>query len=163
VRPGEQDGKDYYFVDQNTFQALIEEGVFLEYARVFDYWYGTSRHAVFERLRAGIDVILEIDWQGARQVCEHVSGTCTIFILPPSREALRQRLRSRAQDSEEIIERRMAAAISEISHYREFDYIVINDNFDTALETLHAILIANRHRGAVQIVRQRELLQALLS
>jgi guanylate kinase len=163
VRPGEQDGRDYYFVDQNTFQALIEEGVFLEYARVFDYWYGTSRHAVFERLRAGIDVILEIDWQGARQVCEHVSGTCTIFILPPSREALRQRLRSRAQDSEEIIERRMAAAISEISHYREFDYIVINDSFDTALETLHAILIANRHRGAVQIVRQRELLQALLS
>jgi guanylate kinase len=163
VRPGEQDGKDYYFVDQNTFQALIEEGIFLEYARVFDYWYGTSRHAVFERLQAGIDVILEIDWQGARQVCERVSGTCTIFILPPSREALRQRLRSRAQDSEEIIERRMAAAISEISHYREFDYIIINDNFDMALKTLHAIFIANRHRGAVQIVRQRELLQALLS
>jgi guanylate kinase len=163
ARLGERDGKDYYFVDQNTFQALIEEGVFLEHARVFDHWYGTSRHPVFERLRAGIDVILEIDWQGARQVCERVSGTCTIFILPPSREALRQRLKSRAQDSEEIIERRMAAAISEISHYREFDYIVINDNFDTALETLHAILIANRHRRAVQIVRQHKLLQALLS
>ncbi len=162
-RPGEQDGVDYYFVEPAVFQALIEEGVFLEHAQVFDYQYGTSRHAVLERLRAGVDVILEIDWQGARQVCAHIPGARTIFILPPSREALRQRLKQRGQDDDAVIARRMAAASSEMSHYHEFDYIVINDNFPAALEALRAIFIANRQLHAAQVWRRRELLQALLS
>ena len=162
-RPGEQDGIDYYFLDTPTFQALIEEGVFLEHAQVFDHLYGTSRYPVFERLQAGMDVILEIDWQGARQVRKCASRTRSIFILPPSRKVLRQRLENRAQDPDEIIERRMATAISEMSHYHEFDYIVINDDFPAALEALRAIFIANRQLCAAQVWRQRELLQALLS
>jgi guanylate kinase len=162
-RPGEQDGVDYYFVEPATFQALVQEGMFLEHARVFDYDYGTSRHAVSERLQAGVDVILEIDWQGARQVRERAPAACTICILPPSRESLRQRLQNRGQDDEAVIERRMRTATSEMSHYQEFDYIVINTDFDQALDALRAIVIANRHRCELQVWRQRELLQALLS
>ena len=162
-RPGEQDGVDYYFVNTDTFQALVQEGVFLEYARVFDYYYGTSRYAVMERLRAGIDVILEIDWQGARQVRARTPKVYTIFILPPSRAALRQRLQHRGQDAEAVIARRMQDAINEISHFHEFDYIVINDNFDDDREALRAIFIANRQLREVQVVRYRELLQVLLS
>lgn len=162
-RPGEREGVNYYFVKPDTFQALVDEGVFLEYARVFDHWYGTSRHAVLERLRAGVDVILEIDWQGACQVCAQAPETRTIFILPPSREALRQRLMKRGQDSAEVIERRMAAAVSEISRYHKFDYLVINDDFDKAVEALRAIFIANRQLREAQLSRHSELLQALLS
>jgi guanylate kinase len=162
-RTGEQDGVDYYFVEPATFQVLVQEGMFLEHARVFDYDYGTSRHAVSERLRSGVDVILEIDWQGARQVRSQILAVRTIFILPPSRETLRQRLQHRGQDDEAVIERRMRAAISEISHCHEFDYIVINDDFDRALEALRAIVIANRHRRELQLQCQPELLQALLS
>jgi guanylate kinase len=162
-RPGEQDGVDYYFVDPDTFQALVQEGVFLEHARVFDHFYGTSRYAVMERLHAGIDVILEIDWQGAHQVRARTSRVHTIFILPPSRAALRQRLQHRGQDAEAVIERRMQDAINEISHYHEFDYIVINDDYHGALEALRAIFIANRQLREVQVARHRELLQVLLS
>ncbi len=162
-RPGEQDGVDYYFVEPATFQALVQEGVFLEHARVFDYDYGTSRHAASERLRSGGDMILEIDWQGARQVRSRAPAARTIFILPPSREALRQRLRHRGQDDEAVIEQRMRAAISEMSHCHEFNYIVINDDFDRALDALRAIVIANRHRCELQVQRQPELFQALLS
>lgn len=162
-RPGEQDGVHYHFVDLDTFQSMIKEGVFLEYARVFDNFYGTSRHAVMERLQAGVDVVLEIDWQGAQQVRAVIPKSCTIFILPPSKEALRQRLKKRAQDDEAIIERRMQAAVSEMIHYNEFDYLIVNDDFNTALEALRAIFIANRQRRDIQVLRQRELLQALLS
>jgi guanylate kinase len=162
-RYGEREGVDYHFVDLDTFQALVQEGVFLEYAQVFDHWYGTSGHALRERLRTGVDVILEIDWQGSRQVCVRMPETRTIFILPPSLEALRQRLTNRGQDSEAVIERRMADAISQMSHYREFAYIVINEDFNEALEALRAIFIGNRQLREVQVLRRSELLSALLS
>lgn len=162
-RPGEQHGVNYYFVDSEAFQCLINEGVFLEYARVFDHCYGTSRYAVMERLEAGMDVILEIDWQGARQVRALMPNSHTIFILPPSREALRRRLEDRGQDRDTVIERRMRAAVDEISHYQEFNYLIVNDDFDCALEALRAIFIANRQRRELQIRRHGELLKALLS
>ena len=163
ARPGERDGVDYYFVDLATFQALAQAGVFLESAQVFDYCYGTSRHAVAERLRSGLDVILEIDWQGARQVRERAPDACSIFILPPSRETLRQRLEQRGQDDKAVIDRRMRDAVAEIAHYDEFDYIVINDDFERALTALQAIVIARRQRHDYQVWRQRELIRALLS
>jgi guanylate kinase len=162
-RPGERNGVDYYFVEPQTFHALVEQDVFLEHARVFDHEYGTSCHAVIEQLQAGVDVILEIDWQGARQVRDRLPHTLTIFILPPSRETLRERLHARGQDSETVIQRRLQEAMYDISHYREFDYLVINDDFDDAFTALQAIFIANRQRREMQLARHRELLQALLS
>lgn len=161
-RPGEQDGVHYHFVSSATFEAMQAEGAFLEHAQVFGNRYGTSRAAVLAQLAAGLDVILEIDWQGARQVRALLPNSTTIFILPPSREALRQRLAGRGQDSPETIERRMAAALSELSHYAEFDYLVINDRFSAALEALRAIVIANRQRREAQLERQRGLLGTLL-
>lgn len=162
-RPGEQEGVDYRFVDPDTFQSMVKEGVFLEYAQVFNHFYGTSRHVVTERLKSGIDVVLEIDWQGARQVRALIPESLAIFILPPSKETLRQRLKSRAQDDNAVIEQRMQAAVSEISHYNEFDYLIVNDDFNVALEALRAIFIANRQRRDKQVLRQGELLQALLT
>lgn len=162
-RPGEQEGVDYHFVDPDTFQSMVKEGVFLEYAQVFNHFYGTSRHVVTERLKSGIDVVLEIDWQGARQVRALIPESLAIFILPPSKETLRQRLKSRAQDDNAVIEQRMQAAVSEISHYNEFDYLIVNDDFNVALEALRAIFIANRQRRDKQVLRQGELLQALLT
>lgn len=162
-RPGEEDGAHYHFVTDPTFEAMRAEGAFLEHARVFGNRYGTSRAAVEARLAAGLDVILEIDWQGARQVRALAPASATVFILPPSRETLRQRLAGRGQDSPETIERRMAAALDELSHYAEFDYLVVNDQFSAALEALRSIVIANRQRREAQLTRQRELLTALLS
>lgn len=162
-RAGEQEGADYYFVAPATFQALVQENVFLEYAQVFDHHYGTSCYPVTEQLRAGLDVILEIDWQGARQVRARLPTAHSLFILPPSREALRQRLQTRDQDSPAVIEQRMQAAISEMSHYAEFDYLVVNDRFEAALDALRAIFLANRQQRAVQLARRPELIAALLS
>lgn len=162
-RPGEQPGVHYHFVDEDIFQSMIREGVFLEHARVFNNFYGTSRHAVMERLKVGVDVILEIDWQGAQQVRAVIPESRSIFILPPSRDALRQRLKNRAQDADAVIEQRMQTAVSEMTHYREFDYLVVNNDFSAALEALRAIFIANRQRCDIQVLRRRELLQALLT
>ncbi len=162
-RPGEQDGVHYHFVSLATFEAMQAEGAFLEHAQVFGNRYGTSRAAVMAQLAAGLDVILEIDWQGARQVRGLMPDSATIFILPPSRTTLRQRLAGRGQDSAEIIEQRMAVALDELSHYAEFDYLVINDEFPVALEALRAIVIANRQRRETQLERQRGLLRTLLS
>ncbi|MDQ5907940.1 MAG: Guanylate kinase [Pseudomonadota bacterium] len=162
-RPGEQDGVHYYFTSLAAFEAMIAEDAFLEHAQVFGNRYGTSRAVVQALLADGLDVILEIDWQGARQVREWLPDSESIFILPPSREALRQRLASRGQDSVEVINQRMAASLNELSHYAEFDYLVINDQFAEALRALRAILIAHRQRRTVQLERQRELLQLLLS
>jgi guanylate kinase len=161
-RHGEENGSDYHFVDAGTFTAMIDDGEFLEHARVFDHFYGTSHKAVAAQLAEGRDVILEIDWQGARQVRAVVPGALGIFILPPSRSALRQRLQGRNQDDEAVIERRMRDAERELSHYPEYDFIVINNDFGQALEDLRAILHAQRLRIAAQTVRQRELLYALL-
>jgi len=142
-RPGEKDGVHYHYVDDPTFIDLIGKNAFLEHAEVFGHRYGTGRDAVEEKLRAGFDVLLDIDWQGARQVRKSFPFCCTIFILPPSLEALRNRLSRRGQDSEEVIEVRMREARAEISHSREFDYLIINDDFDQALADLQSIV---RHR-----------------
>lgn len=161
-RPGESDGADYHFVDAARFDAMVEAGEFLEHARVFDNQYGTSRAAVVERLQAGEDVILEIDWQGARQVRAMVPGCVGIFILPPSRQALEERLQGRGQDDAAVVARRMRDAEAEISHYAEFDYLVVNDDFDTALAELGAVVTASRLRREVQTVRHAGMLQELL-
>ncbi len=162
-RPGEIDGQDYYFVSQETFIRMLAEDAFLEYAKVFDYYYGTSRRQVMENLARGLDVILEIDWQGARQVKARLPASRSIFILPPSREALERRLRQRGQDSEATIAKRLAGARTEISHYAEYDYLVVNDDFEQALAQLKSILIADRLRLARQQGKLASLLHDLLA
>jgi guanylate kinase len=162
-RPGEVDGQDYHFTDPDTFRGMIAAQAFLEHAQVFDNFYGTAHASVLELLAQGLDVILEIDWQGAQQVRARMPAAVSIFILPPSREELEKRLRGRNTDSEAVIARRMRDAISEMSHYREFDYLVFNDDFDTALGELRAIILARRQLAARQIARQQPLLDALLA
>jgi guanylate kinase len=162
-RPLEQEGVHYHFIDHAAFNAMVEADLFLEHARVFDQHYGTSRAAVESQLAQGLDVILEIDWQGASHVRAHVCDCVSIFIIPPSRQALEQRLRARAQDSEETIAQRMRAAVDEMHHYAEFNYLVVNDDFDQALTALKAIVLASRQRIAAQVERERELLQQLLA
>jgi len=145
MRDGEVDAKDYHFVDQHGFQAMVDKGDFLEHASVFGNSYGTSRQHIQDQLLAGKDVILEIDWQGARQIRQVMSGDCkSVYILPPSMRALRDRLQGREQDSDDVIESRMREAVSEMTHYAEFEYIVINDDFDQAVEELAAIFVCNR-------------------
>jgi guanylate kinase len=161
-RPGEQDGVHYHFVDQDTFSAMIERGEFIEHARVFDNFYGTSEAAVRAPLEQGRDLVLEIDWQGARQVRRRFPDACGIFIIPPSVQALRERLTGRGQDSEEVIQRRMRDAEAEMSHYPEYDYLVVNDDFETALNDLRCIMSARRLRQEQQNTRLQTTLQALL-
>lgn len=143
ARPGEKDGVHYHFVDDPTFNDLIAKNAFLEHAEVFGHRYATGRDAVEKKLLAGFDVLLDIDWQGARQIRKSFPSSCTIFILPPSLEALRDRLVRRGQDSEEVIEERMREATAEISYSSEFDYLIINDDFELALADLQSIV---RHR-----------------
>lgn len=163
MRPGEVDGKDYHFIDVERFRAMARSHDFLEHAQVFDNFYGTSRSAVLELLDQGVDVILEIDWQGARQVCEMMPGAVTVFILPPSRAELERRLRGRGQDSDEIIARRMRDAESEMGHHGEFEYLLVNDDFATALAELRCVILANRLRQSRQEVRHSALLEDLLA
>jgi len=163
MRPGEQDGVDYHFISKDEFENMVEADAFLEHAQVFDNFYGTARSSIDTRLAAGADVILEIDWQGARQVRAWKTDALSVFILPPSREALEERLRGRGQDSEEIIARRMRDAVSEMSHYAEFDYLVINDQFETALKELVAIVTAERLRMLAQKTRHAAILATLLA
>jgi guanylate kinase len=162
ARPGEQDGVDYHFVAKAEFERLAAGDEFLEHAQVFDNYYGTRCATVLEKLESGGDVILEIDWQGARQVYKAFPQAVRVFILPPSREALRERLAGRGQDSEEVINRRMADAVSEMSHYDEFDYLVFNDDFDTALGELMALFSARRLRSEAQMQRYASELKGLL-
>lgn len=162
-RDGERDGVDYFFVDEAGFDRMTDEDAFLEHARVFDNRYGTSRQAVEEQLSAGRDVLLEIDWQGAQQVRERVPGAIPVFILPPSREALVERLQGRGLDSDEVIARRMAAAIDEMSHYNECDYLVVNDDFEAALADLQSIVRAGRLQRSRQAEHHHDLLSALLA
>jgi guanylate kinase len=140
MRPGERKGVDYYFVDKPAFEAMIEKEAFLEYARVFDNLYGTSIAAAESLMSKGCHVILDIDWQGARQVRLHYPQVVSVFIVPPSVEALEQRLRSRGQDDDATIARRMRSAKSELSHQDEYQHIIINDDFNAALTQLNAIL-----------------------
>jgi len=162
-RTGEETGVHYHFVGRDTFQAMLEAGEFLEHAQVFENYYGTSRDAVERHLAQGTDVILEIDWQGARQVRSRRPDSIGIFVLPPSRGALEQRLLGRGQDSEEIIGRRMRDAVAEMSHFDEFDYLVINDDFDNALEDLRSIVRSQRLRRGAQVERHGALLDGLLA
>jgi guanylate kinase len=156
-RPGEQDGTHYHFVNGKTFDAMVARGEFLEHATVFGNSYGTARVEVESRLRQGKSVVLDIDWQGARAVKRLMPGTVSIFILPPSRETLIERLTRRGQDDPEVIARRMHEAISEMSHFKEFDYVVVNDDFDLALADLRRIV-----RGAGAPRSARVDIQALL-
>ena len=163
MRPGEVDGVNYHFVSREQFTAMLEQDAFLEHAQVFDNFYGTSQHWVEQTLAEGYDLILEIDWQGAQQVRRLLPQAKSIFILPPTQEALRHRLTNRGQDSGEIIERRMRDAVSEMSHYVEFDYLVINDDFGHALEDLKAIFRANQLLQTPQQMRHGGLLSELLT
>ncbi len=161
-RPGERDGVDYHFVSREAFEQMVARGEFLEYATVFDNMYGSLRSLVEEKLRAGIDVIMDMDWQGARQVREAMPEVVTIFILPPSLEELRRRLEGRGQDSEEVIRRRMQKARDEITHYVEYDYLVVNDDFDIAARALEHIVRASRLRLGPQQVRNAAMIASLL-
>jgi len=163
MRPGEKDGVDYHFTDVETFKKMIDEDAFLENARVFDNFYGTAQAHIEEKLKAGEDVILEIDWQGAAQVRKIMPGCVGIFVLPPSREELENRLTGRGTDSEEVIARRMRDAVNEISHYPEFDYLVVNDDFDVALVELQSVILARRMRQEVQSQRLTDMLGDLLA
>ncbi len=162
MRAGEENGVHYHFVEADAFGKMVEQGDFLEHAQVFDNFYGTAESAVVERLEAGQDVILEIDWQGAQQVRKRLPDAVGIFILPPSREALEQRLKGRGQDEQAIIDRRMRDAVNEMSHYGEFDYLVVNDDFDTALDELRCVVTSQRLRRPAQEVRHGRTLQLLL-
>ncbi len=161
-RPGEHNGQDYHFTEIDRFEEMVATGEFLEHAQVFDNYYGTSQKEVERLLAQGLDVILEIDWQGAQQVRERMPGCIAIFILPPSLEALGARLRGRGQDDDDVIARRMQDARSECSHYDEYNYLIINDKFETALADLGSIFRAGRQRLLVQRVVCRNLLTALL-
>jgi guanylate kinase len=162
ARPGDIEGRDYFFVNEDHFQQLAQEGVFLEHAKVYSHYYGTSKNWVLKQLQAGIDVVLEIDWQGARQILQQFSTAVLIFILPPSLEVLEQRLKKRRQDTPEIIAQRMAVAQNEIKHFHEFDYIVINDDFATALNDLQHIVYARRLATSIQQYKCEGLLENLL-
>jgi len=157
-RPGEVNGQHYHFVSEAQFERMAGAGDFMEHARVFDHFYGTNRHSVAEQLDAGRDVVLEIDWQGARQVRAVFPDCCSIFIIPPSLETLRKRLERRGQDSEEVIQRRMRDAQAEISHWDEFEYLVVNDDFDAALDELIAIINDHRHHKPHIMNRNHQLL-----
>ncbi len=161
-RAGEQEGVNYFFVDEATFMQKQQQGEFLESAKVFDNYYGTCKKWVLEMLSQGTDVVLEIDWQGARIIRELMPNAVGIFVLPPSMSTLQERLSSRAEDQQAVIDKRMQHAGQEISHFDEFDYIVVNDNFEQALNDLSVIVQAERLRREVQQPKHRDLLQDLL-
>jgi len=161
-RKGERDGEHYHFVDHNQFEALIGQGAFFEYAKVFDHYYGTSRLAIENTLEQGVDVFLDIDWQGARQVKAQYPQAHLVFILPPSVSELERRLIGRGQDSDEVIARRMRDAKAEMSHVDEFDYVLINDDFEQTLQAFHAIVLDKRQAFTHQSLRHAKLLADLL-
>jgi len=161
-RPGEVDGRDYHFVDQSEFDALITSQALFEHAQVFGNFYGTSKEAIESQLASGIDVILEIDWQGASQVCMMAPDAVSIFILPPTRDALRERLIGRQQDDSTIIDARMAEADETIAQAPHFDYWVINDDFEIALGQLKSIIISHRQRRPQIQAKNPDFLEKLL-
>ncbi|MDY0008046.1 MAG: guanylate kinase [Spongiibacteraceae bacterium] len=163
MRPGEQDGVNYHFVDRAAFGAMLDRGAFLEHAQVFGNHYGTSQEWVEQTVAGGEDVILEIDWQGAQQVRRLVPGAVSLFILPPSLEALRARLTGRGQDDSSVIDARMQGAVDEMVHYAEADYLIINDDFVHALEALKAIVLAQRQRLERVQAHHQSLICALLA
>jgi guanylate kinase len=161
-RPHEVEGRDYHFVTADQFHKLVHQNAFLEHAQVFDNFYATGAGQVEDKLAAGHDVLLEIDWQGARQVRKAMPASVSIFILPPSRLALEQRLRERRTDSAETIERRLSEAAADMSHYREFDFVVVNDRFEKAVQDLLAVLDGNGQELRSQRSELNVLLPTLL-
>ena len=162
-RPGERHAEHYHFVEADAFERMVEAGDFFEHARVHGDWKGTARQSVEPQLATGKDVLLEIDWQGARQVRSKVPGAVSVFILPPSRQALEQRMRARGQDSEEVIAQRLAAAREEMGHYGEFDYVIVNETFAVAVDEMCAIFTASRLRRDAQVARHGRLITNLLA
>ena len=162
-RPGERHAEHYHFVSKEEFEAMVAAGDFFEHALVHGDWKGSARQSVEPQLASGKDVLLEIDWQGARQVREKVPDAVSVFILPPSRQALEQRMRNRGQDSEEVIAQRLAAAREEMSHYGEFDFVIVNEDFQTAVNEMCSIFIASRVRKDQQVARHARLITALLA
>ena len=160
-RPGEHDGKDYHFVSRATFSALAERGEFLESAEVYGNLYGTSQTWISQEITKGRDILLEIDWQGAAQVCRLFPECISIFILPPSMEELEQRLKGRGKDNDEVIARRMAAVREDVAHIAEFDYVIINDNLNEALRELNAVVLSARLKCATQLARHQALINQL--
>jgi len=160
-RPGEQNDRDYHFVDHETFVNMVNNGEFLESADVHGNLYGTGQKWVDEQCAAGRDIVLEIDWQGAQQVRKQLPGAIGIFVLPPSVDVLRARLTARAQDSASVIDRRVAAARSEVAHVHEFDYVIINDDFGEAVQDLISIVRSTRLRLAAQLSRNESLINSL--
>ncbi|QSX78657.1 guanylate kinase [Agrilutibacter solisilvae] len=162
-RPGERHAEHYHFVSAPEFERMVEAGDFFENALVHGDWKGTARQSVEPQLASGMDVLLEIDWQGARQVRDKVPDAVSVFILPPSRQALEHRMRGRGQDSEEVIAQRLAAAREEMSHYIEFDYVIVNENFAVAVDEMCAIFTTSRLRREAQVARHSRLITQLLA
>lgn len=162
-RRSEENGRDYRFVDVDTFMKMLERGEFLEHAQVFGHYYGTSGPWVQSELDSGRDVVLEIDWQGAQQVRRSMPQCASVFILPPSRQVLKQRLKARGEDDREVIEKRLKSATEEMSHYVEYDYLIVNDEFEQAVDRFLAIVAAQRQRIEIQQISLASLLRELLS
>ena len=162
-RPGELDGVHYHFTEKDSFLALVEQGGFIEYAEVFGNYYGTAQATVKEQLAKGHDVLLEIDWQGAQQVRKLFPDSKQIFILPPSQFDLRQRLSNRGTDSVEVIERRLGCAVEDMQQYVNFDYVIINDDFNKALHDLESVIIANRLVITQQASRHEKMISELIT
>jgi guanylate kinase len=161
-RPGEQNGVHYHFVERAAFEAMIERGEFLEHAEIYGQHYGTARARTEQRLATGRDVILDIDWQGARQIRQHIPTAIGIYILPPSMAKLEQRLRSRKQDSEDAIRQRLDLARQEMSHYEYYDYLIVNKDFEQAMGELVSVFVARRLTRAVQEIRHNSLIHKLI-
>ena len=162
-RPGELDGVHYHFSQKEDFLTLVKQDGFIEYAEVFGNYYGTAQATVKQQLAKGHDVLLEIDWQGAEQVRKLFPESKQIFILPPSQYDLRQRLSNRGTDSVEVIEHRLGCAVEDMQHYLNFEYLIINDDFNKALHDLESVIIANRLRLSQQANRHQELIQKLIT
>jgi guanylate kinase len=160
-RPGERDGEAYHFVSRETFLAMAKQGEFLESAEVYGNLYGTSQKWIADQIAGGNDILLEIDWQGAAQVRKLFPECVSIFILPPSLEALEQRLKGRGKDNDEVIAKRLAAVREDVAHVAEFDYVIINDNLNEALRELNAVVLSARLRGTRQLSRHQELINQL--
>lgn len=162
-RPGEKHGEHYFFVSKEEFRGMIERDAFLEHAEVFGNYYGTSRETIEQVLASGVDVFLDIDWQGAQQIRKRMPQARSIFVLPPSKDELDRRLRGRGQDSEEVIAKRMAQAVAEMTHFAEYDYLIVNDDFDLALSDFKTIIRAERLRLSRQRLRHDGLITKLLA
>jgi len=163
MRPGETTGVDYFFVDDKEFLKMVDDSSFVEHAQVFNHYYGTSAAQIMERLKSGIDVVLDIDWQGANQIKSSFKDAVSIFVIPPSLEILKERLMNRQQDDSKTIAGRMHSAQDELSHYKDFDYLIVNDDFDIAASELQSIVVAHRLKIERQALKQRKLLSFLLS